>query len=243
MTLHPGDRARPGERSWVMNDTHTPMSSLDHVMWVDGLGWRPRVSGGSDDGNPPPAPPTPPAPAPHGDLAALQAFADTAAATAAAEAQAAILAATGFDTPDALAEFVAAQRAAADAQLTEVERREAAATAATTTAEARAAEADALVRRGVINLALVRAGVAPANLDVASQLVALGDDLTDAAADAAVTAVKANPALASLFATATPPPPGGDTRANPPGGGGGTVTGIERGAELYAATHPTPKTA
>lgn len=190
----------------------------------------------SDDTTPPPAV-TPPAPAAP-DLAGLQAAIDAARTSAQTEATSALASTLGFDSLDALQAFVTDRKAADEAAMSEVERREAAAAAAQTAAEARAAEAAQLIRTGVVNLALVRAGVDPANVAAAAPLVTLSDDLTDAAADAAVATLKANPAFASLFTPAAPAAPSGVTAPAPSTAGVGTVTALQRGAELYAARHP-----
>jgi hypothetical protein len=182
-----------------------------------------------------------PAPAPAAaqpDLDGLQRLIDAEKAKGSSEATSALLSTLGFDTLDALQSYVTDRKAADEAAMSEVERREAAAAAAEAAAQARAAEAAQLIRTGVVNLALVRAGVDPANVALAAPLVTLGDDLTDAAADAAVASLKTNPALASLFGAVAKPAPSGVTAPAPAGAGGSTVTALERGAELYAKRHP-----
>lgn len=182
-----------------------------------------------------------PAPAPAAvqpDLEGLQRLIDAEKAKGSSEATSALLSTLGFDSIDTLQTFVTSQREAAEAAKTEEQKRADAIAAREAAAVAREQAAAELIRTGVVNLALVRAGVDPANVADAAPLVTLGDDLTDAAADAAVAALKAKPAFASLFGASAKPAPSGVTAPAPAGAGGGTVTALERGAALYAKRHP-----
>ena len=174
-----------------------------------------------------------------GDLAALQAQIDAARQAGGSTATAELVKSLGFDSTDDLAAAITAQREAEQAAMTEAERREQAAQAAERAAVEREAEADKLIRQGVVNMALARAGVAPENLAAAAPLVTLGDDLSDAAADAAVKVIADNPAFASLFGTSVGGPPSGTT-GRPVGEttNAATKTAYDRGAEEYRRLHP-----
>lgn len=195
------------------------------------------------DANQPESTTTPPAAPPAGggggDLAALQAQIDAAAKTGGAQATAELVKTLGFGSADEMTQFIAAQRKAIEDGKTEEQRRLDAAEAAQKAAEAREAEADNLIRQGVVNLALVRAGVDPANVAAAAPLVQLGDEVTEEAADAAVATVKANPAFASLFAPAPAGAPSGKTDHPANERTSGAVkTAYDRGVEEYRRLHP-----
>lgn len=188
---------------------------------------------------PPAAPAAPPDGG--GDLAALQAQIDAAAKAAADRARADHAKAQGFDSPDALDKFLADQKAAAEAAKTEEQKRADELAAKESAAAARQAEADKLIRTGIANLALVRAGVAPENLADAARLLDLPDgELTDEAADAAVAALKAKPIAASVFAASAGAKPPSGTTGQPPSerNGGASKTAYDRGAEEYRRLHP-----
>ena len=169
-------------------------------------------------------------------LAALQAQIDAAAKTAGTAAANDLAKTLGFDTPDALQTFVTAQRAAAEAAKTEDQKRADALAASEKAAADRERAAAELINRGTVNLALVRAGVAPDAVDKIAPLVTVNGDVTAETADAAVAALKADDTFAALFGAAKAPAPSGVT-GDPPAKGS-NVVGIESGAELYARRHP-----
>ncbi len=185
------------------------------------------------DANPTPAPTPGPAP----DLAGLQAAIDAAATKAGTSAANDLAKTLGFDSPDALQTFVTAQREAAEDAKTKDQKRADALAAKEAAAAERERAAAALINRGTVNLALVRAGVAPDAVDKIAPLVTIDGDVTDATADAAVAALKADATFAALFGATPAPAPSGVTGAAPTRSTG-SVVGIETGAELYARRHP-----
>lgn len=131
----------------------------------------------------------------------------------------------GFDSSEALIEFVTTKRDADQAALTEIERREQAAEEKLRTAEAREAQALAKERAAIRRAALGGLGAAGDDLDDAVLLIdrALHDqpDADGASVIAAAEQLKERrPELFGQARETVPPAPGGSPAGGPPRRGG-----------------------
>ena len=167
------------------------------------------------------------------DLAALAAQITTERSTAAEEARKTLLADLGFVSVDALSAFVEEQRRAETERMSEAERREQEAEAAKAAAAAAIAAAKATTDANTITAALMRAGVAPDVVTAARPLVVIEGDVTDQTADAAIVALKANPAFASIFGVQAP---ASTTTAPTEKGKPSPIRAYERGVERAKAS-------
>ncbi|MBX7551559.1 hypothetical protein K1Y78_26840 [Streptomyces sp. tea 10] len=131
----------------------------------------------------------------------------------------------GFDTSEALTEFITTKRDADQAAMTEVERREQAVGEKLRAAEAREAQAAAKERAAIRRAAL--AGLGAAGDDLADAVLLI-DRALDGQLDADEAAVAAaaeqlkerRPELFGQAREATPPAPGGSPAGGPPSRGG-----------------------
>ncbi|GAA0348239.1 hypothetical protein PV735_31870 [Streptomyces turgidiscabies] len=131
----------------------------------------------------------------------------------------------GFDSSEALAEFITTKRDADQAALTEVERREQAAEEKLRSAETREAQALAKERAAIRRAALGGLGATGDDLDDAVLLIdrALHDqpDADEAAVAAAAEQLQERrPELFGLGRETVPPAPGGSPAGGPPRRGG-----------------------
>ncbi|MCK7627211.1 hypothetical protein MUU72_29650 [Streptomyces sp. RS10V-4] len=136
-----------------------------------------------------------------------------------------LLGALGFDSSEALAEFITAKRDADQAALTEIERREQAAEEKLRAAEAREAQAVRTERAAIRRSALAGLGAAGDDLDDAVLLIDRAlDDQPDAdeevVAAAAQQLQQRRPELFGQHHETTPPAPGGSPAGGPPSRGG-----------------------
>ncbi|MFJ4184140.1 hypothetical protein [Kitasatospora sp. NPDC089509] len=140
----------------------------------------------------------------------------------------------GFADSAALAAWVEAQRAAEQASLTEVERREQAAEQRERAAAEREAEAFARLRAAVRQTALARLGAHGDDLADAERLLDLPDDADEqAVATAAASLKQRRPELFASAAPATAPPaPGGSPAGGPPPRGQAPATPGSAGLDM-----------
>lgn len=156
-----------------------------------------------------------------GDLTALQAAIDAAARDAASKAELAIAQARGFDTVEAFNKHLDERAAADEAAKSDEQKRADKLAAAQAAVEQREAAAAALIQRGVINTALLRAGVNPDQVDKIAPLVQITGDVTDETAQTAVEALKADATFAPLFTGTEPGGPPSGVTGTPPAKGTG----------------------
>ncbi|MFI9157533.1 hypothetical protein [Kitasatospora aureofaciens] len=140
----------------------------------------------------------------------------------------------GFADSAALSAWVEAQRAAEQASLSEVERREQAAEQRERAAAQREAEAFARLRAAVRQTALARLGANGDDLADADRLLDVPDDADEQAVAAAATALKERrPELFGTAAPATPPPaPSGSPAGGPPPRGQAPATPGSAGLDM-----------
>ncbi|MFM9596083.1 hypothetical protein ACKI1J_39895 [Streptomyces scabiei] len=143
----------------------------------------------------------------------------------------------GFDSSEALTEFITTKRDAEHAALTEVERREQAAEEKLRTAEAREAQALATERAAIRRAALGGLGAVGDDLDDAVLLIdrALHDqpDADEEAVLAAAEQLKERrPELFGRGRETVPPAPGGSPASGPPKRGGIPVRRGAAGLEM-----------
>lgn len=137
----------------------------------------------------------------------------------------------GFEKADDLATFVKAQQDAAQAQLSEVERRERAAADAAAQAATREAAAVARERAAERRASLVALGATGANLTDAERLLTVDDDADEQALNAAAAVLKTR--RPELFGAQTlPSAPGGSPAGGPPPRGGTVPKRGAAGAEM-----------
>lgn len=185
------------------------------------------------------APAVPPPAAPSGDLAALTALLATETRTAADKAAAEFASTHGFESPEAMADYVTSRKEADTAAMTEVERRETAAAEATTRAETATAAAAGIVRTATAERALIRAHVSPEAATVAVRLLDLPTgELTDEAVDEAVETLKAKEAFTFLFGADPAGFQSGVTPPAPATSAAAPTTALAQGAADFKRLHP-----